>query len=72
MSVIYNVGQLKAALAGFPDNAPVITQVVAHDGKAWNLFLTVEPHGMTDFKWEVNPVILRAGHPELKTLPKVE
>jgi hypothetical protein len=59
-----NVGQLKAALADLPDDRPILSQVAANDGTAWNMpfeFIGQVPFGT------VAAVILR--HPDLDTMP---
>lgn len=33
----HNVGQLKKAIEGIPDDRFIACQVVANDGKAWNM-----------------------------------
>ena len=58
------VGQLRKALEGLPDDRLIICQVVATDGKAWNMwgeFCPQVPQGTI--------ACLTFRHDELETLP---
>ena len=61
-----NVGQLRKTLEGVPDDTLIACQVVAQDGRAWNMaasFCPRVPHGTI--------ACLQLRHPELKTLPEL-
>lgn len=61
------VGALRKVLDGVPDDRLIICQVVAADGRAWNMwgeFCPQAPHGTV--------AVLTLRHDELKTLPEVK
>ena len=61
---IHQVGQLRKALEGLPDDTFIACQVVAKDGKAWNMwgeFCPKVPQGTI--------ACLTFRHDELETLP---
>lgn len=68
MSVVHTVGELRQALEALSDETPLLVQVVARDGSAWALELTVTLGAEAGFKWAVNPAILTASHPDLLTM----
>ena len=60
----HTVGTLKKALEGLPDDRFIVCQVVAKDGKVWNMwgeFCPQVPQGTI--------ACLTFRHDELKTLP---
>ena len=60
----HQVGQLRKALEGLPDDTFIACQVVAKDGKAWNMwgeFCPKVPQGTI--------ACLTFRHDELETLP---
>lgn len=64
MSEISNVGQLRKALEGLPDDRPILAQVVSTNGQAWNLMceFTADPKFL---KWAS---VMTMKHPELTSL----
>jgi hypothetical protein len=64
MTEVSNVGQLRAALEGLPDDRPILAQVVATNGQAWNLQceFTAEPKFL---KWAA---VMTMKHHELTSL----
>lgn len=59
-----NVGELRKALEGVPDDRFIACQVVAKDGRTWNMnatFCPRVPHGTI--------AAITFDHHELKTLP---
>ena len=64
---ITNVGDLRRATAGLPDDQQVLIQVIALDHTAWQLygeFFSLIPNHTPPTS------LLYLSHPELKTLPK--
>lgn len=63
---VCTVGQLRAALADCPDDRPILAQVAATNGEAWNMQMvfTARPRFL---KWAA---ILTLRHDELKRLPE--
>lgn len=60
----YKVGELRKALEGLPDDRLIVCQVVAKDGKAWNMqggFCPKVPQGTI--------ACLTFKHHQLETLP---
>lgn len=59
------VGDLRKAIEGLPDNKPILSQVVAVDGKAWNCFFDFIPNSNNDTEFS----FVSLSHTMLKTLP---
>ena len=62
---ISTVGQLRQAIAGLSDERPVLCQVIATNGQAWNMFceLTPDPDSLK------GAAVLQLKHRDLKWLP---
>lgn len=60
---ISTVGDIRRALEGHSDDEIVHAQVVAVDGTAWDMYLSISPI----FKYE-NRIVVSMSHPELLTL----
>lgn len=66
---ISTVGQLRALLAGYSDEAPILAQIVGMDAGAWNVFLSGAHGRDCGFNWlPFNPVIFQMWHPDIKNL----
>ena len=61
---ISSVGRLRAALAELPADQPIVVQVVAKDGKCWNVFADFYP--ATE---QCRLGVISCHHPKLETLP---
>lgn len=63
--VVTTVGDLRKAIEQLPDDRPILAQVVATNGQAWNMeaLFTAQPHYL---KWAS---ILTLKHDDLARLP---
>jgi hypothetical protein len=68
MADVFNVGGLRGFMAALPDSTPLLCQVVASDGSAWNMHLSVARGCDHGFKWGTDPLLVTMSHPELTTL----
>ncbi len=65
--MIRTVGELKASIAAFPDDAELFPQVVGTDSGAWNMKLKIADAKASG--WQEPGVIVYMTHPKLLDLP---
>ena len=65
MIPIYTVADIRRAIDGRADDEIIVHQVVAEDGKAWNMEGVIAP-----FLQMKRGLVICFKHPQLKTLPE--
>ena len=65
---INTIGDLRRMIEGYSDDAPILFQVVGAKLGVWSMPLTAFHGADCGFKWDANPLLIQAKHPEIKVL----